>query len=105
MVMETNAFDVVLGIDRSEAQISHAEERTRRRELSNVKLVLGEYDGPEVLQTVMEHGGADVVVAARSAPAPCTSNAAAGPDPISTMRSPSNAVVMARFWRVHGGAA
>jgi ArsR family transcriptional regulator len=58
-------FDVVVGIDRSEAQISLAEDRIRRRELNNVKLILGEYDGSEVLQTVAEHGGADVVFAAR----------------------------------------
>ncbi|HRI71765.1 MAG TPA: metalloregulator ArsR/SmtB family transcription factor, partial [Polyangium sp.] len=58
-------FDVVVGIDRSEAQVSLAEERIRRRELSNVELVLGEYDGPEVLRTITDRGGADVVVAAR----------------------------------------
>lgn len=58
-------FDVVMGIDRSEAQISLAEERVSRRELGNVKLFLGEYDGPEVLAAVAEQGGADVVVAAR----------------------------------------
>lgn len=58
-------FDEVIGIDRSEAQISLAEERVRRRELHNVRLFLGEYDGPEVLQMVKDRGGADVVVAAR----------------------------------------
>lgn len=58
-------FDLVIGIDRSEAQISLAEERVRRRELNNVKLVLGEYDGPDILNLVQQQGGADVVVAAR----------------------------------------
>lgn len=58
-------FDVVVGIDRSEAQILLAEERVRRRELSNVELLMGEYDGPDVARTIRARGGADVVVAAR----------------------------------------
>jgi len=58
-------FDVVVGIDRSEAQILLAEERVRRRELGNVELLMGEYDGPDVARTIRARGGADVVVAAR----------------------------------------
>lgn len=58
-------FDVVVGIDRSEVQISLAEERVRRRELNNVELLMGEYDGPDVARTMHARGGADVVVAAR----------------------------------------
>lgn len=58
-------FDVVVAIDRSEAQILLAEERVRRRELGNVELLMGEYDGPDVARTIHARGGADVVVAAR----------------------------------------
>jgi ArsR family transcriptional regulator len=62
-------FDHVIAVDRADAQLALAEERVRRRELSNVTLARGELDGPEVREAVKRaagpRGGADVVFAAR----------------------------------------
>lgn len=58
-------FDEVIGIDRSEAQMALAEERVRRRDLNNVKLWLGEFDGPDLRDRITALGGGDVVFAAR----------------------------------------
>lgn len=65
-------FERVVALDRSAAQLELARERTRRRQLENVELVLGELDGPELAEAVARAlgeaprpGGADVVFAAR----------------------------------------
>lgn len=72
-------FDHVVGIDRAEAQITLAEERVRRRDLGNVELWLGEFDGPEIGGKIAARGGGDVVFAARvlhHAPKPAKAMAA-----------------------------
>lgn len=57
------AFDRVVGIDRSEAQLAMARARVKHRGYANVALVRGELDGKEALK---EAGGkADVVFATR----------------------------------------
>ncbi|NUQ79825.1 MAG: methyltransferase domain-containing protein, partial [Polyangiaceae bacterium] len=66
-------FEHVIALDRSDAQLELAAERTRRRGLSNVELVRGEIDGPEIFALCSARGGADAVFAARMlhhAPAP-----------------------------------
>lgn len=66
-------FEHVIALDRSDAQLELAAERARRRGLTNVELLRGEIDGPEILALCSARGGADAVFAARMlhhAPAP-----------------------------------
>jgi len=56
-------FERVIAIDRSETQLAMARARVKHRGLSNVTLVRGELDGPEVLKATA--GKADVVFAVR----------------------------------------
>jgi ArsR family transcriptional regulator len=57
------AYDHVIGVDRSEAQLARARERVALRQFENVSFTLGELDGPEVREAVGV--GADAVFAAR----------------------------------------
>jgi ArsR family transcriptional regulator len=56
-------FERVVAIDRSEAQLAMARARVKHRGFSNVELVRGELDAPEVKKLV--HGKADVAFAVR----------------------------------------
>jgi len=57
------AFEHVIAVDRSEAQLDRARERVKRRKLSNVKLLKSELGAAELRAEVGE--GADVVFASR----------------------------------------
>ena len=57
------AYERVIAIDRSEAQLARARERVSLRRFENVAFALGELDSPEVFAAVA--GGADAVFAAR----------------------------------------
>jgi ArsR family transcriptional regulator len=61
------AYDRVIAVDRSEAQLARARERVALRRFENVVFALGELDGPEVRTalTTEAEGGADAVFAAR----------------------------------------
>jgi ArsR family transcriptional regulator len=50
-------FDRVVALDRSEVQLALAEERVRRRDLTNTELVCGEIDGPEVRKALARASG------------------------------------------------
>ena len=56
-------FERVIAVDRSETQLAMARARVKHRGLSNVTLVRGELDGPEVLKATA--GKADAVFAVR----------------------------------------
>ncbi len=61
-------FERVVAVDRSEAQLATARARVKHRGFSNVELVRGELDGPEVRKVAGKagrHGLADVVFAVR----------------------------------------
>ncbi len=57
------AYERVIAVDRSEAQLARARERVGLRRFDNVVFALGELDSPEVKAAVA--GGADAVFAAR----------------------------------------
>jgi len=61
------AYDRVVAVDRSEAQLARARERVALRQFDNVAFALGELDGPEVRAALIAEasGGADAVFAAR----------------------------------------
>src|SRR5262249_23080671 len=52
-------FEVVVAVDRSAEQLDLARSRVQRREFTNVTLVHGEIDGPEVARAVSRASGAD----------------------------------------------
>jgi ArsR family transcriptional regulator len=59
-------FDRVIGVDRSDVQLELADERVRRREFGNARLIRGEIDSPVVRDAVLETaGGASAVFASR----------------------------------------
>jgi len=100
-------FDRVIAVDRSDAQLALAEERIRRRDLNNVELVRGEYDGQAFRELVLERagrsGGADVVFAARllhHAPQPARGIAA-----IASLARPSGGAVCVLDYEAHEDAA
>jgi ArsR family transcriptional regulator len=58
-------FDRVIGVDREAAQLRRARARLAARGYDNVTLYEGDYDDDALVALVNEHGGADVVFAAR----------------------------------------
>jgi ArsR family transcriptional regulator len=59
------AFEQVIGIDRSDAQLSACRERLAQRALNNVTLLCGELDDRKLVAQVQSTGGAELVLAAR----------------------------------------
>jgi len=91
-------FDRVVGVDREAAQLARARARLAARGYGNVTLHEGEYDDSVVRGIVEEHGGADVVFAARvlhHAPRPGRALAA-----LSALARPGGAVVVIDY-RAH----
>lgn len=59
------AFEQVIGIDRSEAQLTLCRERLTHRVHNNVSLLCTELDDPKLVAQVQSLGGAELVLAAR----------------------------------------
>jgi len=58
-------FGRVIALDRADAQLSLAADRIKRRAFSNVTLIRGEIDGPELREALGGAEGADLVFASR----------------------------------------
>ncbi len=63
LVVLAPAFEHVIAVDRSDAQLERARTRVAKKKLSNVKLLKSELGAPELVREVGE--GADVVFASR----------------------------------------